>query len=268
MISLPNIETANSPRLKFLYLVTPFNSFDATKILMNNLQNQTTILLIESNSGWLANVYSVLLEAGYDVLIASGGDEGFCVARRVRPDLIISEVILPDISGVQLCYMIRADKDLHTIPYILIGEAGSQDGDNAVQGFRAGADDYFEESCSRQFLAAKIARLIALQRSEAELRQRCRNLRRSERNLTKIIEDTSHLAAALDPTFRLAVFDEYYVRESQKFFGKSIKPKNPRRKKIADALENWKQALQPKDFIETNKFGNGKREKVYYEIVC
>jgi len=72
--------------------------------IMKNLHNQTTILLIENDSDWLVDVYSVLQEAGYDVLIATGGDEGFCVARRVRPDLIVCESALPDISGVQLCY--------------------------------------------------------------------------------------------------------------------------------------------------------------------
>jgi len=230
---------------------------------MKNLQNQITILLIESNSDWLVNVYSALQEAGYDVLIATGGDEGFCVARRRLPDLIISETAMPDISGVELCYMIRADKELHETPFILVGEAGSQDTDTAFEGFRAGADDYFEENCHTQFLEAKVTRLVELQRSEVELRQRRRNLHSSETHLAKIIEDTSNLVEALEPTFRFIAFDEYYVPKSKSFFSKSVALK-----KNANALEMWKRTLQNKERVETNKFGNEKREKVYYEIVC
>ncbi len=235
---------------------------------MKNLQNQTTILLIESNSDWLVDVYSVLQEAGYDVLIATGGDEGFCVARRVRPDLILCEAAMPDISGVQLCYMIRADEELNAALFVLMGDASDQNCDVAFEGFRAGADDYFEKSCNRQFLGAKIARLVAFQRTEAELRQRCQNLYRSELHLTKIIKDTSNLVAVLDPEFNFVAFDEYDFPKSGNFFGRNIEPKKQMPKKNADALEIWKRALQAKEFVETKKFGNGKREKVYYEIVC
>jgi len=235
---------------------------------MKNSQNQTTILLIESNSDWLVDVYSVLQEAGYDVLIATGGDEGFCAARRVRPDLILCEAALPDISGVQLCYMIRADEELHAALFVLMGDASSQNCDAAFEGFRAGADDYFEKSCNRQFLGAKIARLIALRRTEAELRQRCQNLYRSELHLTKIIKDTSNLVAVLDPEVKLAAFDEYDIPKTGSFFGKTIESNKQMPKTSVDALETWKRALQAKEVVETKKFGNEKREKIFYEIVC
>lgn len=235
---------------------------------MKNLQNQTTILLIESNSDWLLDIYSLLQEAGHDVLIATGGDEGFCVARRVRPDLILCEAALPDISGIQLCYMIRADEDLHAALFTLIGEASDQNCDTATEGFHAGADDYFEKSGNRQFLAAKITRLIALQRSETELRERCRELHRSELHLTKIIEDASNLVTVLDPSASPVTFEKYDIPKSRNFFGKSSESKKRLPEKNADALEIWKQALQTKEIVEINKFGNGNRDKVYYEIVC
>jgi len=235
---------------------------------MKNLQNQTTILLIENNSDWLADTYSVLQKAGYDVLIATGGDEGFCLARRIRPDLILCETALPDISGIQLCYMIRADKQLHSSLFILMGNANGQDSDTAFEGFCAGADDYMESNCSPKFLAAKITRLLALQRIESELRQSCKNLRSSERHLTKIIEDASNMVTALDSTFRCAVLDKPDISKPGKFFTKSDDSKKPGQKNRTADLENWRQALQPKQVIDAGKYGNVKREKVYYEIVC
>lgn len=234
---------------------------------MKNLQNQATILLIENNADWSADVYSVLKEAGYDVLTATGGDVGFCAARRVRPDLIICEDALPDISGIQLCYMIRADKNLHAALFILMGESNGQGCNTILEGFRAGADEYFEKSCNRQVFAAKIAQLIALQRPKVELRERFHNLRRSELHLTKIIEDTYNLVAALDPAIKFLTFDEHYIPEPTKTFSQSIHSKNRMSKKNVNILETWQQALQPREFINTDKSGNGSREKVYYEIV-
>jgi len=260
--------TANSPRLEISYQVTPVTCFRGTKYNMKNIQNQITILLIESNSDWLLDVYSVLQEAGYDVLIATGGDEGFCVARRVRPDLILCETAMRDISGIQLCYMIRADKNLHATPFTLIGKACDQNCDTVFEGFDAGADDYFEKNCNRQFLAAKITRLIALRRSEAELRERCRELHRSETHLTQIIEDASNLAAVSDPIAEPIAFEKYDILKPENFIGKSREPKKQLSEKNVDTSEIWRQALQNKEVVETNKFGNGKREKVYYEIVC
>ena len=235
---------------------------------MKNLQNQTTILLIESDSGWLADVRSMLSEAGYDVLTATGGDQGFCVARRTQPDLIVCEAGLPDFSGVQLCYMIRADKKLHVVPFILMGEINGQNGDCAAEGLRAGADDCFKANCCRQLLAAKIARLIALRRFEIQLRRRHHTLRRSESHLAKIIKDTSNLVAALDPAHCLAALNSYDVLRLRNFFGATHSPKRQPLKKNADALDIWKPTLPADDFVEAKRFGNEKRKKVYYEVVC
>lgn len=216
------------------------------------MKNQFTILLIENDSEWRIDVCARLRDAGYDVLTAASGDEGFCVARRLRPDLILCEAALPDISGVQLCYMIRADANLSAAPLVLIGAAMS----DAAESFRAGASDYFEKDGDRQFLLAKIARLLDLQNVEAELRRRCRNLRRSERHLAKIIEDASNLVRVLDPAAEFAA-------SPKSFFGSNVEWK-----KKTDDVESWKRLMQPKQSFEANKLESLKREKVYYEIVC
>lgn len=234
---------------------------------MKNSPNQFTILLIESDSDWRADVYSLLRDAGCDVLIAKGGDAGFCAARRVRPDLILCEAALPDISGVQLCYMIRADKNLHDALFILMGDADNQNCDLAAEAFRAGADDYFEKNGSRHFFLTRIARLIALRRAESELRQRYRNLYRSELRLTKIVEDTFNLIAFLEPAFKLTASNKIDSPKSKLFNQRSRTRKRLSGKNVNASEESWKRAFQQQEFVETNKFGNRKREKVYYEVV-
>lgn len=167
---------------------------------MENLCQQATILLIGNNSDWQTDVDSELSAAGYKVLTATGGDQGFCVARRIRPSLIICEEVMPNISGTQLCYMIRADKYLHKVKFILMGESNSQDCNSASKAVCAGADECFEKDCSRQFLIAKIKLLIVHRQHEIELEQHHQNLRRSESRLLEIIEDFSDLLTSFELT--------------------------------------------------------------------
>ena len=241
---------------------------------MKNLQVQTTVLIIENNSDWLVETCLVLQEAGYIVLIAGAGHEGVYLARREQPDLIISENFLPDCSGIELCEMIRADQQLERIPFILIGEPCAEEGDAAVEAFRAGADDYFDGNCNPQFIEAKVTRLIELKRSEAEIRQNYQRIHRSETHLAKLIEDTSHLMTTLDPTFRLVVFDEYQTAQSIKNFDQSVAPEKQRAndfppvpKRNAEALATWRRALQSNKPADIYEFGDEKREKVYFDVV-
>ena len=240
---------------------------------MKNLHNEATILLIENNSDWLMNVYTVLQEAGHDVLIATGGNEGFCLARRVRPDLIICEAALPDISGVQLCRMVRADKDLRDTMFLLIGETREGNPEESLDGFDAGADDFLEKNCNPQFLAAKAARLIELRRSEKEIQLSYEMLHRSERHLAMLIEDASKLIASLELPISARISDKPFAAKAKTFFDVTAEPKKQKTEKPlyqsernADALAVWKQSLQIKDFSHTNELGKELSGRVYYEI--
>ena len=240
---------------------------------MENFQTQNTILLIENNSDWLIDVYSVLQEAGYDLLIATGASEGFCLAQRVRPDLIISAAALPDISGVQLCRMVRADKDLSAALFLMIGDADEESRKTSVEAFEAGTDDFLYENCAPQFLAAKVARLIELRRAENEIRCGYQKLHRSEQHLAKLIEDTSKLISSIDPAIQNTAAGQFHARKSKNFFDRNVAPKKqPAAKTVNFLQENdvavtaWKQLLQVKSFDNANKFGEERGDKVYYEI--
>ena len=188
---------------------------------MNIIQNQALILLIENQTNSLQSVASTLRGAGYDVLTVSGADAGFCTARRTRPELIVCEDQLTNISSIELCYMIRADKHLQAVQFTLIGASDERDADIILEGFRAGADYYFEKNCRRQFLITKITSLIAVCRAETDLWQRSETLNHAELRLSKIIEDTYSLVATLDPAARFKAADKENI-ESLKMFSAKI----------------------------------------------
>lgn len=240
---------------------------------MNNLLHQPTILLIENDSKWLIDVYSVLQEAGYDILIANGGSEGFCLAQRFRPDLIISDAALTDIPGVQLCRMIRADRDLNALLFILLGESGDESSDISAKAFEAGTDDYLYEDCSPRFLAAKIKRLIDLQRAETEIQFNYQKLHRSEQHLARLIEDTSKLISSINPAIINTAAGQSHARKSRNFFERNVEPKKqfagnsiPHMKKNDDAIAAWKQLLQVKSHDDLDELGGDGFGKTCYEI--
>ena len=75
---------------------------------MNNL----TILAVNDDSDQLELLGFIFGETGYRVLTADSAVEGLEIARRTSPDLIISDVLMPEMNGVEFCRQIRADKQL------------------------------------------------------------------------------------------------------------------------------------------------------------
>src|SRR6476661_9345400 len=111
----------------------------------------------------------LLRKAGYSVLTAEDGIEGLTVARRERPDLIISDVSMPRMNGLEFCREVRADSELKTVPILLI-TAHQKDTESAVAGMKAGADDYLEIPFDAPRLVAKVSRLLERSRLDASYR--------------------------------------------------------------------------------------------------
>src|SRR5215217_8566624 len=112
---------------------------------------------------------NLLHKAGYSVLTAEDGLDGLTLAKQKRPDLVISDVTMPRMNGLEFCREIRADSELQTVPILLVS-ALQKDTDSVVAGLRAGADDYLEFPFDSARLVAKVSRLLERSRLEATYR--------------------------------------------------------------------------------------------------
>jgi two-component system cell cycle sensor histidine kinase/response regulator CckA len=126
---------------------------------------KSNILIVHDTPDQSEFIGLLLRKAGYDILTAKDGREGFEAALRERPELVISDVFMPEVDGIELCRLIRAQPDLCTMPILLVS-AQRRDSASAAEGLRAGADDYLEMPCEPMRLIAKVARLI--ERGQAE----------------------------------------------------------------------------------------------------
>jgi diguanylate cyclase (GGDEF)-like protein/PAS domain S-box-containing protein len=129
-----------------------------------------TILVVDDNRD-RCNLMSVLLrQAGFHIFTAEDGHQGFTVAQAVHPLLVISDVMMPHVDGIELCRRLRADTELYATPILLVS-AMRVDDKSAVEGLEAGADDYLEAPYDPMRLIAKVTRLTERARFEEALRE-------------------------------------------------------------------------------------------------
>lgn len=98
-------------------------------------------ILIVDDDPWILRMISALLDKrGYEVITASDGEEGLEKAVRVRPDLLITDVMMPKMDGWELVRALRARAELAFTPVLFLTALSSED--DRIRGFRLGADDY------------------------------------------------------------------------------------------------------------------------------
>lgn len=128
-----------------------------------------TILVVNDAPDHLEMMRVLLEKAGYRLLTARDGRDGVSLAKTRRPDLVISDVNMPGLSGIELCRRLRAEPDTRLLPIMLVSaeRLGSV---NAVEGLRAGADDYLEAPYDPFHMVGKVVRLLERKQAEEALR--------------------------------------------------------------------------------------------------
>lgn len=116
------------------------------------------ILIVDDNEHILKLLKISLEKAGYEVTVAHNGDEGLEKANEVRPDLIISDVMMPLTDGIEFCWMIRENSNVPMVPFIFLTSVS--DKEMEIRGFRAGADEYLVKPVDRNILLEKVDSLL------------------------------------------------------------------------------------------------------------
>lgn len=128
------------------------------------------ILCIDDDPDLLGINSSILRFAGHEVFEAATGTAGLDVAKQEHPDLILLDVILPDISGIDLCRQIKTNPDLLGTYVILISGIETSS-DSQIRGLEAGADGYIERPIRGQELLARVQAMIRVKQTEMALRK-------------------------------------------------------------------------------------------------
>ena len=157
---------------------------------------KTRILMVDDNLPFL-ELYSLSLrDAGYEVSTATNGSQAFRLIRSELPDLVVLDVVLPGLSGIEICRKIRADRDLRDIFVVLIsGQAISSE--QTVDGLAIGADEYLFKPLSLSEFRARIRTMVRLIDTAAALRA-------SEQHYRGLVEILPDAVALINPQFQIA----------------------------------------------------------------
>ncbi|MCU4175169.1 hybrid sensor histidine kinase/response regulator transcription factor [Carboxylicivirga sp. N1Y90] len=130
---------------------------DAVQLNRIELNNKEKVLIVEDEHE-LREYLSNALSESYHVLEASDGKDGFTLAHKELPDLIISDVMMPEVNGFELCRQLKNDIRTSHIPVILL-TAKSMFEDKA-EGYQSGADAYVSKPFDLSLLKLQLASLI------------------------------------------------------------------------------------------------------------
>jgi DNA-binding response OmpR family regulator len=119
--------------------------------------SKPSVLIIDDNEDIRSYVHT-LLHTDYTVIEAADGSEGIRKAMKYVPDLIISDVMMPGIDGIECCRRLKSELQTCHIPVILL-TACSLD-EQRIQGYDGGADSYISKPFSSQLLLARVRNLI------------------------------------------------------------------------------------------------------------
>lgn len=116
------------------------------------------ILVVDDEEDIRELVRYNLTKAGYQVSTAATGEEGLSVAQQIRPALIILDIMLPGIDGLEVCRRLKADANLKKTPIVMISALGEEK--DIVNGLELGADDYVSKPFSPGVLLARVKSVI------------------------------------------------------------------------------------------------------------
>ena len=129
----------------------------------------SSVLVVDDNPDLRTYVARILRAAGFAVVLARNGAEGLEMAKEQDPDVIVTDLMMPVVSGLDLIRMIREDEKLRGTPVILL--TAKADEDTRIEGVERGADAYLSKPFNDRELLAEVRNLVALKQNERRVQQ-------------------------------------------------------------------------------------------------
>lgn len=128
------------------------------------------ILLIDDEEHILELLKFNLESVGFEVMCSSDGFDGYLMAKNQKPDLILLDWMLPNISGIDLLKKIRTDESLNEIPVIMLTAKNMEE--DKVEGLEKGADDYITKPFGIKELLARINTILRRYKKNAQKKEK------------------------------------------------------------------------------------------------
>ena len=125
------------------------------------------VLVVDDAPANVALLQQMLSREGYDVLTASNGRDALHIVHQHQPDIVLSDVVMPDGDGLSLCRALKSDPSTRLVPVILLTSYEGRD--ERLTGIDTGADDFIRKPFDAQELRARVRSLVRLKRYTDDL---------------------------------------------------------------------------------------------------
>jgi DNA-binding NtrC family response regulator len=126
------------------------------------MEKSNTILIVDDDQGTCLTLEALLVQEQYNLVFANNGLEALSKAKEFTPDLILLDVMMPDLDGYEVCKRLRSDPILAEVPIIMITVLN--DRNFRIQGIESGADDFITKPFDQTELLARIRTTVRLNR--------------------------------------------------------------------------------------------------------
>ena len=142
------------------------------------------ILIVEDNPASLDILQTRLIAHNYEVITATDGEEGLVKAREKQPDLILLDIMLPKMDGLEVCRRLKEDSSLSFIPIIMV--TAKADSKDVVAGLEAGGDEYITKPVDHTALVARVKSMLRIKELHDTVLEQSAQLKAQLKTATKI----------------------------------------------------------------------------------
>jgi class 3 adenylate cyclase len=145
------------------------------------MHNPPRVLIVDDNETNRDILRTRLGPQGYELIEAADGEEAITAARELKPDLILLDVMMPKIDGIEVCRRIKADTELPFIAIILV--TAKADTKDVVAGLEAGADEYLTKPLDQAALVARVKSMLRVKELTDRVSEQAADLARWNKTL-------------------------------------------------------------------------------------
>ena len=152
------------------------------------------ILIVDDTPTNLDILQTRLAVHGYEILTAADGEEALAKARAEQPDLILLDVMMPKLDGLEVCRQLKADPSLPFMPIVLV--TARTDSKDVVAGLEAGGDEYLTKPVDQAALVARVKSMLRIKALHDTAREQAARLEAQSAQLTELNRTLERRVAA------------------------------------------------------------------------
>ncbi|MGM0597584.1 MAG: hybrid sensor histidine kinase/response regulator [Myxococcota bacterium] len=180
---------------------------------MTSTDEEAKILLVDDSLQNLRLLGNMLREKNYQIALAKNGKEGLQLANKIGPDLILLDIMMPELDGYEVCRILKEDEETQHIPVIFLTAKTSNE--DLVKGFQMGGVDYITKPFNKEELFMRVKTHLELKKAHDKISLQADSLRELNATKDKMFSVISHdLRAPLGGI--KSMLDLFYEDQSEK----------------------------------------------------